>query len=204
LVTHDMGTVQHFCDRAMLIHDGDMRFLGDPEEAALEYFRLNFRGEGDAPTAGGTVPDINVKVRRCWLEDGDGQRIENAEQGVPIRFNLVVEARYDLREPVFNFHVVNDEGIWVFGFGKTLKIDLDDDLKIEQGRRIRISAELENPLLPGAYSVECWMSRQREVGDMGLHVFRLLDFHVFGTKPGHGSVYARSEIETSIESVAKG
>ena len=35
LVTHDMATVQSFCDRAMLIHDGDLRYLGDPEETAL-------------------------------------------------------------------------------------------------------------------------------------------------------------------------
>ena len=44
LVTHDMATVQAFCDRAMLIHDGEQRFLGDPEEAALGYYRLNFAG----------------------------------------------------------------------------------------------------------------------------------------------------------------
>src|SRR5437868_11006877 len=32
LVTHDMSAVQAFCDRAMLIHDGRQRYLGDPEE----------------------------------------------------------------------------------------------------------------------------------------------------------------------------
>jgi ABC-type polysaccharide/polyol phosphate transport system ATPase subunit len=37
LVTHDMATVQAFCDRAMLIHDGEQRYLGDPEEASLRY-----------------------------------------------------------------------------------------------------------------------------------------------------------------------
>jgi ABC-2 type transport system ATP-binding protein len=31
LVTHDMATVQAFCDRAMLIHDGEQRYLGDTE-----------------------------------------------------------------------------------------------------------------------------------------------------------------------------
>ena len=49
LVTHDMATVQAFCDRAMLIHDGEQRYLGDPEEATLRYYRLNF--VGDRPTA---------------------------------------------------------------------------------------------------------------------------------------------------------
>ena len=56
LVTHDMATVQAFCDRAMLIHDGEQRFLGDPEEAALGYYRLNFAGyrraEADSTTQG--------------------------------------------------------------------------------------------------------------------------------------------------------
>src|SRR3954447_22427340 len=54
LVTHDMATVQGLCDRAMLIHDGTVRHLGDPEEAALAYYRLNFAAETDtAPRPGG-------------------------------------------------------------------------------------------------------------------------------------------------------
>src|SRR5918992_828686 len=44
LVTHDMATVQSFCDRAMLLQHGDVRYTGDPEEAALRYYRLNFGG----------------------------------------------------------------------------------------------------------------------------------------------------------------
>src|SRR3712207_1633991 len=32
LVTHDMATVQGMCDRAMLLHEGRLQYLGDPEE----------------------------------------------------------------------------------------------------------------------------------------------------------------------------
>src|SRR3954454_23992643 len=42
LVTHDMGTVQSLCHRAMLLHEGEVVTVGDPDETALEYFRLNF------------------------------------------------------------------------------------------------------------------------------------------------------------------
>src|SRR3954471_6578313 len=45
LVTHDMTAVQGLCHRAMLVHDGELRYLGDPEETARRYFRLNFAGE---------------------------------------------------------------------------------------------------------------------------------------------------------------
>ena len=61
LVTHDMATVQSFCDRAMLLHDGEMQYLGDSEEAALRYYRLNFSGHvGGEPAP--DVPDVNVRL----------------------------------------------------------------------------------------------------------------------------------------------
>ncbi len=87
LVTHDMATVQAFCDRATLIHDGEQRYLGDPEEAALRYYRLNFTGTKDA---GGndnahSVPDVNVTLDDAWLEDEDGTRVDNIEQGKRFR-----------------------------------------------------------------------------------------------------------------------
>ena len=82
LVTHDMATVQAFCDRAMLIHDGEQRYLGDPEEAALRYYRLNFTGHGAQPADGASVsvPDINVSLIDVWIEDETGERVDNVEQ----------------------------------------------------------------------------------------------------------------------------
>ena len=59
LVTHDMSTVESLCDRAMLIDDGEIRYLGDPGEAAMRYYRVNFAGDhgaraSDARAARGT------------------------------------------------------------------------------------------------------------------------------------------------------
>ena len=47
LVTHDMATVQSFCDRAILIHDAELQYIGEPDETALRYYRLNFGGDAD-------------------------------------------------------------------------------------------------------------------------------------------------------------
>src|SRR4051794_8794247 len=58
LVTHDMATVQSLCHRAMLLHDGEHQFTGDPEDAARRYFRLNFEREA-ADVEGVVVPDYN-------------------------------------------------------------------------------------------------------------------------------------------------
>jgi ABC-2 type transport system ATP-binding protein len=41
LVTHDIGTVQRYCDRAMLLRNGEVAMLGSAEEVGNEYMRQN-------------------------------------------------------------------------------------------------------------------------------------------------------------------
>jgi ABC-2 type transport system ATP-binding protein len=41
LVTHDMGTVKRFCTRAMLINNGQIVSIGDPNKVASSYTELN-------------------------------------------------------------------------------------------------------------------------------------------------------------------
>jgi hypothetical protein len=64
---------------------------------------------------------------------------------------------------------------------------------------VRIAGTIDNPLLPGRYFVNCWISRNRTQGDLALHVVRLLDFVVFGTRPGPGSVSVNADIEAGLE-----
>src|SRR5919197_1542918 len=42
-VTHDMGSVERFCDRAMLLEKGSLVKLGEPSEIAELYVDMNFR-----------------------------------------------------------------------------------------------------------------------------------------------------------------
>jgi ABC-type polysaccharide/polyol phosphate transport system ATPase subunit len=194
LVTHDMATVQSFCDRAMLIHDGGLRYLGDPEEAALRYYRLNFGGAAEGRDAG-DVPDVNVRVIDAQLMNPEGERVENVEQGEPIGFEAVFEARHDLIAPVFGFHFLTADGTHVFGFNRTLP---DREL-IRAGERVRLAGTIENRLLPGRYHVSAMISRNRSQGDLALHLVRLLDFVVYGTHPGPGTVSVDVDVEATLE-----
>jgi hypothetical protein len=67
------------------------------------------------------------------------------------------------------------------------------------GERVRIAGTIDNPLLPGRYLVNCWISRNRAQGDLALHVVRLLDFVVFGTRPGPGSVSVNADVDAALE-----
>jgi ABC-type polysaccharide/polyol phosphate transport system ATPase subunit len=195
LVTHDMATIQAFCDRAMLVHDGELVYLGDPEETALRYYRLNF-AHGESEVAAGGVPDVNVRLLEARLENEAGELVENVEQGDPIRMTVILEARRELESPVFGFHFQDADGVRIFGFNRGLE---EGSELVRAGQRVRISARIENPLLPGRYFVSCWVSRNRTQGDLALHILRLLDFVVYGTRPGPGSISVEADVEAVLD-----
>jgi ABC-type polysaccharide/polyol phosphate transport system ATPase subunit len=199
LVTHNMATVQALCDRALLIHDGEQRFLGDPEEAAASYYRLNFASEAAAGAGPQPGIDVAVKIADVWFQDDEGRRVENVEQGRPIRFNMIAEARYDLDSPAFNFQCTNLDGAWIFTFDATPADDSGAPVKVPAGGRIRISATVENPLVPGRFLMSCWMSSLAAGGQTTIQVIELTRFFVYGTKSGAGSVLLETDTEALID-----
>ena len=176
-----------------------MQYLGDPDETALRYYRLNFGGDPDRVAEPGTLPDVNLNVLDAWIEDGRGARVANLEQHLPFRFNCMMEARQELRHPVFSFHFLDQSGARIFGFNKTLELPEGEPDRLLPGERVRISGEIENRLLPGSYHVECWATRNRAAGDLAVHRVRLLEFVVYGTKGGPGSVNVHNDIRAVIE-----
>ncbi len=201
LVTHDMATVQAFCDRAMLIHDGEQKYLGEPEEAALRYYRLNFGGATTGQNGGKAVdvPDVNVRLEDVWLEDDSGRRVDNVEQDRRLHLKLLAQARQELIDPIFNFHCLNMEGRWVFTFTAGLEGGGEGPRRVAEGERIRVAAQLENPLLPGRYALECWISRSGQVGNIAVQMLWLLDFYVYGLRPGGGNVMLDAEVEAVLD-----
>jgi ABC-2 type transport system ATP-binding protein len=197
LVTHDMATVESMSDRAMLIEDGEVAYLGDPHETAVRYFRVNFARAHASPDPdpSGGVWDVNVTPVDAWLENGAGERIESLEQGEPIGLRIVVEARRELTAPVFGIHFVDARGNTIFGFNRSLT---GEGGVVPAGGRVRIAGTVENRLLPGRYFVQCFVARSRDQGDVALHQLRLFDFVVYGTPTGKGVVIMDADVEAEV------
>jgi ABC-2 type transport system ATP-binding protein len=198
LVTHDMATVQAFCDRAMVLHDSHVAYLGDPEEAALRYYRVNFEGPAHEDAGAGLLPDVNVQLVEAWLENEAGDRVENIEQELPFRLNAVMEARRDLEGAIFAFSFLDDHGTEIFGFHSTLEPGEGEADIVPAGRRVKISGLVENRLLPGRYYVKSWILRNRTQGNLAMHALHLLDFFVYGTRQGSGNVIVDAEVQARL------
>ena len=198
LVTHDMTTVQDLCDRAVVIHDGEMQFCGDAEPAAIRYFRLNFAPEqaGEAtlpPPERPVALEFNARLEHAHLLDEAGVAVANLQQGAPIALNAAMVATRELTDPIFVFHVRNVDGVVVFAFTRTL------DGVVGEGEKIDFSGRIENQLVPGSYTLECWIRQDRQTGDMALQPMRLLKFVVFGTAPRHGLVTVDAEMTMRVQ-----
>jgi ABC-2 type transport system ATP-binding protein len=194
LVTHDMGAVEHYCHRAMLLHDGEVKAVGDPGEVARKYLRLNFES---APSSGGdSLGEVaDVVVEEAWLEDSSGERVTNVEKGKDLHFCAELEAKRDVEGPTFGFTFANPDGVEVMGFGVAPE-DLPE--RVAAGRRLQIRTKIENRLAPGRYVVRCWIHRNRNISDIVLYSPHVLDFVVFG-KGEAGVAFFETEVELKID-----
>ena len=197
LVTHDMGTVQSMCHRALLLDEGQIKFIGDADDTALRYYRLNFappRREGEPHEAEREpVIDFNARVVTATLRDPAGEPIENVEQDVPISVDILVEAARPLDGPAFAFHVVNEDGVVVFAFSSVLRE------RVAAGGQVRLTGELENRLVAGRYYLDCWVRQDEDQSTVAVQGLRLLGFVVYGTAPRHGVVTLGAAVEASLE-----
>jgi ABC-2 type transport system ATP-binding protein len=197
LVTHDMATVQALCHRAMLVEEGEIKYIGGADETALRYYRQNFAPpDGGGAGAGADrapVIDFNVRVIEATLRNPAGEAIENVEQDATMSVDVVIEAARILEGPTFVFHVMNEDGVVVFAFSSTL------EQRVEPGVRVRLRGELENRLVPGRYYLDCWVRQDEDHTTMALQGLRLLAFVVYGTSSRQGVVKLDAAIEASLE-----
>jgi hypothetical protein len=112
---------------------------------------------------------------------------------------ILLEARRELESPVFAIHVFNEQGQPVFGFNRTLTLADGQTDAVAEGKRVRLSGEIENRLTPGRYFVHCYAARSREQGDIALHQLRVFDFVVYGPQRWKGSVTVDSDVEATLE-----
>ena len=57
----------------------------------------------------------------------------------------------------------------------------DGEDRIAEGERVRLAGEIENPLVPGRYMLNCWIRHDGDGGNWAVQALRLLEFDVYGT-----------------------
>jgi hypothetical protein len=184
----------------MLIHDGELQYLGDPEEVGRRYYRQNFP---DLPEPWGRkqrgVPDQNARLVDAWLEDAAGERAPAVDPGDRVRFQAVLEARRDMVNPEFGFECKNANRVTVFSFKRSLGSEGGEPARLDTGGRARIAVAADNNLAPGNYTIRCWVIRDLPDGEIAMQIIEVLEFVVEGDDWGPGVVSVPADVEITAE-----
>ena len=108
-VSHDMHSVERFCDRAMLMEHGDMIQIGDPRAIGRAYHELNFgKLAHDAPAESRT--QSGTAITDAWFENELGERVVTASQEEALSMCFETRFAEDVSEPVFAVTLRTDLG----------------------------------------------------------------------------------------------
>jgi ABC-type polysaccharide/polyol phosphate transport system ATPase subunit len=160
-VTHDMSSVQRFCDRAMLLEKGRIVEIGDPALIARRYNELNF---------GRTVHELSephapprerrprqAEIVDAWFEDASGARVVALAHGEPCCVAVEVRFEAPLQDPIFGVTLRNDAGHTVFA--TTTALQHGPTGRFGAGEKAIVRVRFENWLTPSRYTATPSLAR---------------------------------------------
>lgn len=115
-VSHDLGTVERFCDEVLLIEEGKLSMAGDPGEI-VQHYREKYYPEqlGIANVAvdeHGTR-DLELQNLRIRNEKGKATRFFVSGENITLEIDYI--ARRRIEDPVLGFSIKHQAGALVFG-----------------------------------------------------------------------------------------
>jgi ABC-type polysaccharide/polyol phosphate transport system ATPase subunit len=162
LVTHDMGAVNRFCDRALLLERGRVAAHGDPETVGNRYFELNFseaaRADAGLDRSTERMGDGHAEIVSAWFEDGAGEPVAGVAAGAPCAFAARVRFAEPVDDPLFGVVLQNDRRETVLA-ASTLWSDPTPG-RYEPGDEVTYRVRFENRLVPGRYFATPAVARQ--------------------------------------------
>jgi ABC-type polysaccharide/polyol phosphate transport system ATPase subunit len=198
-VSHDMGALQRFCHRALLLERGSMVHIGEPAEVADRYLEINFGRDPEALTeVGGRGGDGDARVMEVWVEDEEGSRLPAIPQGQRITLRALVHFMVDVEDPQAAVHIHNEDQKAVLVASSWVQHEHSG--RFYAGEQVLFSFSFENVLAPGRYSPVINLAHRGSGLDVMDRFERGFSFLVSATAAMGGIVDLPTEV--AIERVA--
>lgn len=151
-VTHDMGAVQEYCDRAMLINDGVVVKTGRSDEIASLYTELNYKAlKNDEVLNIDEVKYTKAQITKTYTES-KSEKTSRFKIGQDISIKFEVKFKDKIEDLVAGVTVKDMTGRPVFATNTHVrKIEIPDYFENE---RACFEFIFTNPLNEGTYIVE--------------------------------------------------
>lgn len=152
LVTHDMGAVEEFCDRAILIDDGEIILTGTSREVSNAYRQLNFEqfGEGDdAKTKVTRWGNGAAEITLAELKNEKSSKRIIVDDKIKVTTNI--KFNQDVDEPVIGIQIRDAAGNIIIGSNSHLLGQTKKAYK--KGHELKLEWMFPNILKSGKYDL---------------------------------------------------
>jgi ABC-type polysaccharide/polyol phosphate transport system ATPase subunit len=190
LVSHGLGDIEQFCDRALLVDHGQPLLVGPAVDAVKQYYLVESRvrmvsappvqtrvaqqasAEALPWPAGAPVHPVPESAQRSdgWATclavtvcDESGVECRTFEQGQRAVFWYEFELLRDTDVPVVGVVLQNDKGVTVHG-KSTLEAGTEMPAGLRKGERLRVRQEIALEVAAGEYTFELGLGMVNQVG----------------------------------------
>lgn len=146
IISHDLGVIQKVSDRILVLDDGQVTGIGDPEQMVGDYRAL--AGRKSSAGLGREWGTGEVQISAVTFLNGAGEETAHLQWGEPFEVRLRYAAKRRIADPVFGFAVSDATGTIVYGSNTQIE---EHGIAAVEGNG-EMSLRFENlPLASGAY-----------------------------------------------------
>lgn len=185
LVTHDMGNVEKFCDRVLIVDKGDPVAITTPSKAATIYARLNIDDSQLAAEDDQSIEisrwgtgEIKVKEVKITSEKGAVSPIINFEDNFELTIELEKNDNHRNIEYEIGLAFINQDNVTVAGPNNATRPISSDSSVITYSLK-------KLPLQPGDYTITVAIIN-KETNEPFDFYDRAMSFHVISDRPAQG------------------
>jgi lipopolysaccharide transport system ATP-binding protein len=196
-VSHNMAVVERLCERAIVLHDGEIEYEGETESAIQHYLHnmltgMNIDGHAfDLTTCSDRRSNVGRLLKRVeFFTDDDLPVLE----GVRLGSGLKVKVHFDLPKPVTSFDVgLGFESMFgqrIFTAHSIFEPERPSGEWV--GPQVFVCDIPSFTLMPGAYQVKIWLDINHAEADLVNYAARInvieSDYYGAGKAPWNGAI----------------
>ncbi|MCR4990151.1 MAG: ABC transporter ATP-binding protein [Lachnospiraceae bacterium] len=124
-VSHDLSSISKYCDRVILLNQGDKLGEGSPKEMIDAYKQVLVGQEIKTPEGISDDGSFNPQlleygtkaavINEYYLEDERGNRVNAIIKGSSCTMHMIVDILEDIEAPIFAFSIKNIKGVEITG-----------------------------------------------------------------------------------------
>lgn len=190
-VSHDVGSLERFCDRGILVDQGRIIESGSIDTVLKAYTKVVLNEMQSADQRGGNRQNSYAEIRNLKISDDAGKKKERFSYGENIHIKFGVDIKKNMSNPIVGI-TVWQKHLNKAVFAANSYIDGISVGELKKGNKLEFEAQLPDVLNDGEYYIEPAVANESATIFFD-QVPRAANFIIAGSKNPHSIISGKSK-----------